>query len=98
MALVNQVMIVTGDTGCGKSTQIPQLILHYLLTTGGEGKIMVVQPRRLAAINLALSICRQTKTRLGDRVGYSIRMDHRASRSTRLLMTTYGMFLQKLTH
>jgi HrpA-like RNA helicase len=96
--LENQVAIVTGETGCGKSTQIPQLLLDYLETSETEGKVMVIQPRRLAAINLAISIAKQTGTRIGGLVGYSIRMDHKASRSTRVLMTTYGMFLQKLTH
>lgn len=50
--LKNQIVLITGDTGCGKSTQIPRLLYEYLLASKTQGKILCVQPRRLAAMNL----------------------------------------------
>lgn len=49
----NQIVLVTGQTGCGKSTQVPRLLYEYLLETNNtSAKIMCVQPRRIAVMNL----------------------------------------------
>ena len=52
----NQVVLITGDTGCGKSTQVPRLIYEYLKKIGQNEKIICVQPRRLAVTSLKFAV------------------------------------------
>lgn len=52
----NQIVLVTGDTGCGKSTQVPRLIYEYLKKIGQNDKIICVQPRRLAVTSLKSAV------------------------------------------
>ncbi|CAK4664474.1 hypothetical protein AeMF1_005002 [Aphanomyces euteiches] len=89
----HQVVIVAGDTGCGKSTQIPQ----YLLDDGAS-RVVVTQPRRISAITLAQRIADERHVALGTDVGYAIRLDARYNASTtRLLLCTTGMLLKWLS-
>ena len=79
----HQVVIITGETGSGKSTQIPQMLykngyIHKLAVTSSflkNGGIAVSQPRRVAATNLARRVCDEMKCTLGQEVGYTIRYD-----------------------
>lgn len=87
--LSHDTTILIGETGSGKSTQIPQLLLKY-------GKIAVTQPRRVAAINLATRVAQETNSRVGDTIGYSVRFDHRVSSKTRCKYVTDGMLLREL--
>ncbi len=86
----NQVTIVIGETGSGKSTQIPQ----YLM--GGSKMVAVTQPRRVAALSLAARVSEEVGTPLGQLVGYQVRFANRTSRSTRLKYLTDGMLLREL--
>lgn len=95
----NQVTILIGETGSGKSTQIPQFMLEELLKLGGKhhGRgIAVTQPRRVAAISLATRVAQEHGCRVGDRVGYSVRFDNTTSGRTQLKYLTDGMLLREL--
>lgn len=90
----NQIVIITGDTGCGKSTQIPQYLFKdgYGLT----GNIACTQPRRVGAISLANRVCDEIGCRLGEEVGYSIRFENCTSSITKIHYMTDGVLLREL--
>eukprot|EP00584_Thalassiosira_punctigera_P005125 CAMPEP_0172535832 /NCGR_PEP_ID=MMETSP1067-20121228/7666_1 /TAXON_ID=265564 ORGANISM="Thalassiosira punctigera, Strain Tpunct2005C2" /NCGR_SAMPLE_ID=MMETSP1067 /ASSEMBLY_ACC=CAM_ASM_000444 /LENGTH=282 /DNA_ID=CAMNT_0013320787 /DNA_START=177 /DNA_END=1022 /DNA_ORIENTATION=+ len=94
----NQVTVVSGDTGCGKTTQVPQLVLDDLILNnrGAEANIIVTQPRRISAIGVSERIAAERCERIGESVGYSIRLDNKRSRKTRLLLCTTGVLLRRL--
>lgn len=69
----NQVLIVIGETGSGKTTQIPQYLAESKFHT--SGKIGCTQPRRVAAMSVAERVSKEFGCLLGDEVGYSIRFD-----------------------
>lgn len=92
------VLILVGETGSGKSTQVPQYIL-------GEswcgGRIAITQPRRVAATTLARRVAEEVGTPLGNsspasKVGYSVRFDNSTSPSTKIKFLTEGMLLQEM--
>lgn len=91
------VTVIAGATGCGKSTQIPQLILedcdaHQLASST---KIVVTQPRRLAAVALAERVARESMTGPKD-VGYTVRLDSKNSATARIEFCTVGVLLRRL--
>lgn len=88
----NNVIILIGETGSGKSTQLPQFLLEDL----SAGCIAVTQPRRVAATNLAERVSKEMGVTLGKEVGYSIRFDDRASKHTKIKFLTDGMLLVEL--
>ncbi|KAL9096443.1 MAG: hypothetical protein Q9165_001440 [Trypethelium subeluteriae] len=92
------VLILSGETGSGKSTQVPQLLLesHWC-----RGQIAITQPRRVAAISLARRVAAEMATTLGSsspasKVGYSVRFDNSTSPAMRIKYLTEGMLLQEL--
>lgn len=87
----NKVVVLIGETGSGKSTQIPQFLM-----SNNKKSIAVTQPRRVAAINLASRVAEENGTVLGDRVGYSVRFDSKSNKSTKLKYLTDGMLLREL--
>lgn len=90
----NDVTVLIGETGSGKTTQVPQYILESGLA--GDGLIAVTQPRRVAATSLATRVALEQNTTVGRLVGYSVRFDERSSPSTRIKYLTDGMIVREL--
>lgn len=89
-------VIVQAPTGSGKSTQIPQMLLRHGLL-GEKGEVVVLQPRRLAARMLARRVAEEAGTRLGEGVGYQIRLESRVSERTRIRFVTEGILLRQMS-
>jgi ATP-dependent helicase HrpA len=89
-----QVLIVAGDTGSGKSTQLPQYCLE--LRRGTLGLIAHTQPRRLAARALAARVAEELGQPVGQSVGFRVRFADQVSEATRLLLMTDGLLLAQL--
>ncbi|KAG6873855.1 hypothetical protein C0995_010467 [Termitomyces sp. Mi166 len=92
----NRVVVVVGETGCGKTTQLPQFILDSMIESGKGSKasILVTQPRRLSAISVA---ARVSAERFEDgSVGYAIRGESKQDEKTKILFCTTGVVLRRL--
>ncbi|GAB3590980.1 ATP-dependent RNA helicase HrpB [Corynebacterium faecale] len=90
----NQVVIIAGETGSGKTTQIPKICLE--LGRGRRGLIGHTQPRRLAARTVAERIADELGQGIGETVGYAIRFDDRVSSSTAVKLMTDGILLAEM--
>lgn len=89
----NQVVVVEGETGSGKTTQIPQFLVP-VLTQGGK-MIACTQPRRVAAMSIAKRVSEEMDVVMGEQVGYTIRFEDCTTRSTILKFMTDGMLLRE---
>ncbi|KAL1739562.1 hypothetical protein HDZ31DRAFT_6217, partial [Schizophyllum fasciatum] len=92
----NRVVIVVGETGSGKTTQLPQFLLDSLILAnqGKDASIIITQPRRLSAVSVAQRVSAE---RLDDgSVGYSIRGESTSTRDTKLLFCTTGVILRRM--
>ena len=87
----NPVVIVSGETGCGKSTQIPKMCLEA--GGGVAGQVACTQPRRIAAVTIAHRIAQELGERLGQSVGYKIRFEDQTPRQAYIKVMTDGMLL-----
>ena len=98
----NQAVIVCGETGCGKSTQLPSFILEQQMSEGNPCKVYCAQPRRISAISLARRVSEELGENRGDLgtsrslVGYAIRLETRQCAETRLIFATTGVILRLL--
>ncbi|CAN0847569.1 DExH-box ATP-dependent RNA helicase DExH1 [Linum grandiflorum] len=94
----NQVLVISGETGCGKTTQLPQYILEEEISAlrGGTCSIICTQPRRISAISVAARVSSERGETLGESVGYQIRLESKRSALTRLLFCTTGVLLRQL--
>jgi HrpA-like RNA helicase len=91
------VTVVSGATGCGKSTQIPQFILDHGANQDKYTNIIVTQPRRLAAQAVAKRVCREREWNIGSLVGYKVGLDKsNSTRDTRLMYVTTGVLIKML--
>src|SRR5215211_7680436 len=90
----HQVVVVAGETGSGKTTQLPKICLE--LGRGTAGLIGHTQPRRLAARTVAERIAAELGSELGGRVGYQVRFTDRVSRATQVKLMTDGILLAEL--
>jgi ATP-dependent helicase HrpA len=90
----NQVVIVAGETGSGKTTQLPKICLE--LGRGIEGLIGHTQPRRIAARSVAERIAQELNTELGTVVGYQVRFTDHSSASTLVKVMTDGILLAEM--
>lgn len=98
----NQVVIICGETGCGKSTQVPSFILEHQLAQGKPCKIYCTEPRRISAISLAKRVSEELGERKNDLgtsrslVGYAIRLESNTTKETRLVYATTGIVMRML--
>lgn len=90
----HQILVLVGETGSGKTTQIPQ----YLHEIGYSelGKIGCTQPRRVAAMSVAARVAQEMNVKLGKEVGYSIRFENCTSDATKIQYMTDGMLLREI--
>src|ERR1700680_2743914 len=90
----HQVVIVAGETGSGKTTQLPKICLE--LGRGVAGQIGHTQPRRIAARTVAERIAEELKTDLGDVVGYKVRFTDKSGDNTAVKLMTDGILLAEI--
>uniref|UniRef100_A0AAX7SM79 Putative ATP-dependent RNA helicase DHX57 n=1 Tax=Astatotilapia calliptera TaxID=8154 RepID=A0AAX7SM79_ASTCA len=93
-----QVLVISGMTGCGKTTQVPQFILDASLSGPAEqvANIICTQPRRISAMSVAQRVAQERAECLGNSVGYQIRLESVRTSVTRLLYCTTGVLLRRL--
>lgn len=97
MINANCVVLVTGPTGCGKSTQVPQFILDDCMSRKKYCNIIVTQPRRIAAISVCKQVNNERNWKNGLLVGYQVgRKKNFDSTTTKVLYCTTGILLQKI--
>ncbi len=91
--LASQVVVVAGETGSGKTTQLPKICL-----LAGRERIGHTQPRRIAARTLAERIAEETHTAVGELVGYQVRFTRKTGRQTQVKVMTDGILLAEIAH
>ncbi|XP_052279613.1 3'-5' RNA helicase YTHDC2-like isoform X2 [Dreissena polymorpha] len=92
----SQVCMVSGETGSGKTTQVPQMILDDCHRTGTQCRIFCTQPRRIAALSVSERVAAERGESIGQTVGFQIRLESRVSPKTLLTFCTNGVLLRTL--
>ncbi|KAK4226997.1 putative Pre-mRNA-splicing factor ATP-dependent RNA helicase PRP43 [Podospora fimiseda] len=93
-----QILVFVGETGSGKTTQIPQYVLYDELPQTHGKLIACTQPRRVAAMSVAQRVANELDVQLGEEVGYSIRFENRTGPKTLLKYMTDGQLLREAMH
>ncbi|MGC4932713.1 ATP-dependent RNA helicase HrpA [Gordonia sp. DT30] len=91
----HQVVVIAGETGSGKTTQLPKICLE--LGRGVRGAIGHTQPRRIAASSVARRIADETHTEIGEAIGYSVRFSDRSGADTLVKVMTDGILLREIS-
>ena len=91
----SQILVFVGETGSGKTTQIPQFVLYDDLPQLNRKLVACTQPRRVAAMSVAERVSQEMDVKLGEEVGYSIRFEDVTSQKTILKYMTDGMLLRE---
>ncbi len=91
-----QVVVVVGETGSGKTTQLPKMALELALSEGKTGMVGCTQPRRLAATSVAKRVAEELSVLPGHEVGHEVRFDKRTNKETQLKFMTDGILLAEL--
>jgi len=94
----SQILVFVGETGSGKTTQIPQFVLFDDLPHFDNKLVACTQPRRVAAMSVAQRVANEMDVQLGEEVGYSIRFEDVTSSKTILKYMTDGMLLREAMH
>lgn len=89
----SDVVIVVGETGSGKTTQIPLIMLE---TFEGKGKVAITQPRVMAARSVSQFVAEEVGCKIGEEVGYHVRFDDKTSQGTKVNFMTDGILLRKM--
>ncbi|XP_047340945.1 DExH-box ATP-dependent RNA helicase DExH6 [Impatiens glandulifera] len=92
----NQVVLICGETGCGKTTQVPQFILDSMWYRGETCKIVCSQPRRISVTSVSDRISFERGEDIGDTVGYKIRLESKGGRNSSIILCTNGILLRIL--
>ncbi|XP_062009081.1 DExH-box ATP-dependent RNA helicase DExH6-like [Rosa rugosa] len=92
----HQVVLVSGETGCGKTTQVPQYLLDHMWGKGEACKIVCTQPRRISAISVAERISYERGQNVGEDIGYKIRLESKGGRHSSIVFCTNGILLRIL--
>ena len=87
------VIIIMGETGCGKTTQVPKII--YENCPMDNKMICITQPRRIAAISISERVAEEMNTKIGDIIGYSVRFREKMSNKTKIKFVTDGMLVRE---
>jgi pre-mRNA-splicing factor ATP-dependent RNA helicase DHX15/PRP43 len=95
MVTKHQTIVLVGETGSGKTTQIPQWCLEWVRARNPKKGVACTQPRRVAAMSVAQRVSEEMDVRLGQEVGYSIRFEDCTSQKTVLKYMTDGMLLRE---
>ncbi|WRX14607.1 Helicase [Theobroma cacao] len=90
----HDILIIVGETGSGKTTQIPQFLFNTGFCRGGK-TVGITQPRRVAAVTVAKRVAEECGVELGQKVGYSIRFEDVTSSSTSIKYMTDGLLLRE---
>ncbi|KAM7541510.1 hypothetical protein Aperf_G00000039513 [Anoplocephala perfoliata] len=99
---LHQVLVIAGDTGCGKSTQVPQYLAEEKINSADPEsdpkykRIAVTQPRKIACVSLAARVSTEMLCEKGTKVGYQVRFEKHKSRATQILFLTEGLLLRQM--
>ncbi|KAG0500743.1 hypothetical protein HPP92_000815 [Vanilla planifolia] len=92
----HQVVLISGETGCAKTTQVPQYILAHMWSKCLACTVVCTQPRRISAISVAERISYERGETIGDTVGYKIRLESKGGKQSSIMFCTNGILLRLL--